>query len=200
MPRAVEGFQVNDLTIYRPALELADGDASSGVEASQAGSATSGVSGLLDFGPLPPSAVKLHATVKYKNSATFGWRYSQDGVTWTAATTGAGGATDTPLAGHNCLYKPETRATTLTGTGIRARYWQASIQDSDIRTGNSWQCGGLGRPSSEAGLMEIWAEDANGNRLLEGMILPFAQERVGPNDTETTVGDRTTESAAGEGK
>ena len=200
MPRAVEGFQINDLSQYRPAPNLADGDTGSGLEAARFNSVTSAASGVLDFGPSPGTAAKLHAAVRYRNTAGFAWRYSQDGVTWTAvnSSVSAGNTTDAAFPAHACQYSGETCVTTLGGSGITARYWQASVQDSDLRAGSGWQCGGSGFPSSRAGLMEIWAENGSGTRLREWNILPCAKRAVLIDGRGAVSGDAVLETASGE--
>lgn len=199
MPRATHGFQVNDITQYRPAPTLADGRNDTGQEASRY-NAPSAFSGLLDLGPLASGAARLHAIVNYRNAPLLSWRYSQDGVAWTAVTSSvlAGSATDAALPLHGCLYSSETPVTTLTGAGIQARYWQVSIQDSDVRLGGSWQCGGYSHAASAVGLMEIWAENASGARLVELITLPLALETVTLIDAATVIGDGAQAFAAGE--
>ena len=200
MPRAARGFQVNDITQYRPAPELADGAADTGVEVSLY-NAPSAISGLLDFGPLAATAARLHAIVNYRNAPLMAWRYSQDGAAWTTVTSSvlAGSATDAALPGRSCLYGSATTVTTLSSGGIQARFWQVSIQDSDVRTGGVWQCGGYSHAASAAGLMEMWAEDASGARLIELITLPLALETVTVTDGPTVIGDGVQEFAAGEG-
>ena len=199
MPRATRGFEVNDITLYRPAPELADGDTESGLAVSKF-NAASAVSGLLDFGPAGPTVARLHAVVNYRNAPALSWRYSQDGAAWTAITSSvlAGSATDAALPAHGCEYVGETSATTLSGGGIQARYWQVSIQDSDVRDGANWQCGGFAHSSSSAGLMEVWAENAGGTRLIELNKLPIAMGTVTLGAVITVTSDAVKATAAGE--
>ena len=199
MPRATQGFEVNDLTQYRPAPMLADRDATTGFEASKF-NAPSAVSGLLDFGPMVAAAVRLHAIASYRNAPTLTWRYSQDGAAWTEVTSSvlAGSVTDAALPPHHCAYSSETTATTLSA-GIQARYWQASIQDDDVRVGAYWQCGGFAHSASAAALVEIWAEDANGTRLIELRLLPIAVGTAALSDVAAVVSESVQESVTGEG-
>jgi len=199
MPRATRGFEVNDITLYRPAPDMADGDADSGLEVSKF-NAPSAVSGLLDFGPPGPTAARLHAAVSYRNLPALSWRYSQDGAAWTVITSSvlAGSATDAALPAHSCAYASETPATTLSSGGIQARYWQVSIQDSDVRAGAGWQCGGFAHASSMVGLMEIWAENAGGTRLVELITLPIATGTVTLGEVITVITDAIKETTAGE--
>ena len=198
MPRAVHGFQVNDITQHRPAPTLADGSDETGVDGSRY-NAPSAISGLLDFGPLAEKAARLCAIVEYRNAPVLSWRYSQDGAAWTAVTSSVlmGSATDAALPAHHCLYCSETPVTTLSGGGIQARYWQISIQDSDVRTGGLWECGGSTQAVSTAGLIEIWAENGSGARLVEWIYLPLAAESVTLTDAPMGSGDGVVEFAAG---
>ncbi len=200
MPRVTWGFEVNDLTQYRPAPTLADGSAVTGLDVSRY-NAPSAVSGLLDFGASGAKAARLHAVVKYRNAPLLTWRYSQDGAAWTEASSGvlSGSVTDAALPTHRCQYHNETPVTTLANGGISARYWQVSIQDSDVLTGASWECGGYGRSSTSAGLTELWAVDANGHRLVEPGLLTLATETAQRGDLVVTTGDRIKVTAAGEG-
>ena len=189
MPKFAYGYAVDDLALYRANQLLADGNTASGVDYAKLNTAVSGLSAVLDLGATPPAAVRLRATVRYQNTPSIIWHSSTDGTAWTAASSSvtAGSATDAALAAHTCAYGNADCVTTLAGSGITARYWRVSVQDSDTANGSAWRCGGV-RPSSKAGVAELWAEDSDGNRLPEFQQILLAQESVYGDGATATAG------------